>query len=90
MRFAYQCTMRPMRIYREPATKTVDAGMARMFLSSRACRPSFAPVRSIVRRQGYEILELFQGRREREDYGPQPASEPAHVLPPEQGARAFL
>jgi DNA invertase Pin-like site-specific DNA recombinase len=33
------------------------------------------------RRQDYEILERFhEGRRERQDHGPQPASEPALVL----------
>ena len=32
---------------------------------------------------------LPRGRRERQDHGSQPASEPAHVLPAEQGPRAF-
>ena len=53
----YQCTMSPIRIYREPAMKTVDAGMARMCPSSRAPHQP-----SSLRGQKGPVVLFRQGR----------------------------
>ena len=68
--------------------RSVRRGSARRSrLRTSVCRRSFAPARSTAAASDTRSSKVPRGRRKRQVNGSHPASEPAHVLPVEQGPR---